>query len=120
MLPAVRKRDGLFNAAAPISMPGTILSQLHKKTMPSKPCARAIASIEAAIRSRCGRMVCMPSPWAMPSQGAGTSNSAGTPSAAQMPSLTYSTSCLKARWPGLTSVYEFAMPMIGFFKSSVR
>ena len=71
-----------------MSIPGTILSQEHRNTRPSKPWAFAIASMLPAIRSREGRMQCIPSPCAMPSQGAGTLNSAGVPPAAQMPSLT--------------------------------
>ena len=56
MLPQVRNSVGLFSEAAAMSMPGTILSQLHMKTRPSKPWAFTIASALPAIRSRCGRM----------------------------------------------------------------
>ena len=56
MLPQVRNSVGLFSEAAAMSMPGTILSQLHMKTRPSKPWAFTIASALPAIRSRCGKM----------------------------------------------------------------
>ena len=71
-----------------MSMAGTILSQEHRKTSPSKAWALAMASTEAAIRSRWGRIYCIPMSWAMPSQGAGTVNSAGVPPAAHTPSFT--------------------------------
>jgi len=45
----------MFTRAAPISMPGTILSQFGMHTIPSKQWARAIVSTESAISSREGR-----------------------------------------------------------------
>ncbi len=43
---------GMFTRAAPIIMPGTILSQFGMHTTPSKQCARSIVSMESAMISR--------------------------------------------------------------------
>ena len=45
---------GMFARAAPISIPGTILSQLGMHTIASKQCASTIVSTESAISSREG------------------------------------------------------------------
>ena len=72
-----------------MSMPGTILSQLGMKTMPSKPWASAMDSQLSAISSREAREYFMPMwPIAMPSHTPMAGNSTGTPPARRMPSLT--------------------------------
>lgn len=50
--PPLTKIDGMLTRAAPIIMPGTILSQLGMQTTPSKQWARSIVSTESAISSR--------------------------------------------------------------------
>jgi len=45
---------GTLARAAPISMPGTILSQFGMQMTASKQCARTIVSTESAIISRDG------------------------------------------------------------------
>ena len=54
--PAVRNMQGLFNDAAAMSMPGTILSQAQRNANPSKEWAFTMASMEPAISSLWGRM----------------------------------------------------------------
>ena len=44
----------MFARAAPINMPGTILSQFGMHTIASKQCACTIVSTESAISSREG------------------------------------------------------------------
>ena len=50
--PPLTKIDGMLTRAAPIIMPGTILSQLGMQTTPSKQWARSIVSTQSAISSR--------------------------------------------------------------------
>ena len=45
---------GMLMRRAPISMPGTILSQLGMQTSPSRQCASATVSTESAMSSREG------------------------------------------------------------------
>ena len=52
--PPDTKTVGRFTRAAPMSMPGTILSQLGMQIIASKQCARAIVSTASAISSRDG------------------------------------------------------------------
>ncbi len=80
---------GRFRRRAAINMPGTILSQLGIKTMPSKPWAMAMDSQLSAISSRLAREYFMPTwPMAMPSHTPIAGNSTGTPPAIRMPSFT--------------------------------
>ena len=51
---------GIFNLAAAISIPGTILSQFGISTRASRPCAIVIDSIESAISSRLAREYFIP------------------------------------------------------------
>jgi hypothetical protein len=53
--PPETKIVGMFTRAAPISIPGTILSQFGMQIIASKQCATAIVSTESAISSRDGR-----------------------------------------------------------------
>ena len=73
---------GMFTRSAPMSMPGTILSQFGTQMSASKQCARATVSTLSAISSRLGREYFMPAcAIAMPSQTAIVLNSIGTPPA---------------------------------------
>jgi hypothetical protein len=55
MGPPETKMVGIFNLSAPMSMPGTILSQFVMHTIPSSQCAAATVSTESAINSLDGR-----------------------------------------------------------------
>ena len=80
---------GMFARAAPISIPGTILSQLGMHTIASKQCACTIVSTESAISSREGSEYRIPScPIAMPSSTPMVLNSNGTPPASRIASFT--------------------------------
>ncbi len=52
--------DGILTRAAPMSMPGTILSQLGTNTAPSNACAYSMVSTLSAMSSREGREYRMP------------------------------------------------------------
>ena len=80
--PPGSKIAGMFNRAAAIIMPGTILSQEPSKTIASRLCARTIISTLLAMISRVGRIANIPSPCAMPSQQAIVPNSTAVPPAA--------------------------------------
>ena len=81
-------RRDVAGAAAAISMPGTILSQLGMQIMPSKRWAWTMVSTQSAMSSRLAREYFMPVwPMAMPSQTAMVLNSKGTPPAARTASL---------------------------------
>ncbi len=58
--PPLTKTVGILSLAAAISSPGTFLSQLGTITSASKPCARAMASVLSAIRSRVTREYFIP------------------------------------------------------------
>ena len=53
--PPVRDTAGMSNLAAAMSIPGVTLSQLLKRTKPSRRCACAITSTESATSSRLGK-----------------------------------------------------------------
>ena len=73
---------GMSRRAAPISIPGTILSQEPSITRPSRLWARAMLSRLFAISSREGRMYFMPPcPLARPSQAPIIPNSTAVPPA---------------------------------------
>lgn len=60
---------GMFNLSAPISIPGTILSQLGTSTRPSNWWALAMVSTLSAMSSRLAREYFIPiCPMAIPSQ----------------------------------------------------
>ncbi len=76
---------GMLTRIAPISMPGTILSQLGMQIMPSKQWAAIIVSTESAMSSRLGRLYFMPKwPIAMPSSTPMVLNMNGTPPASRI------------------------------------
>ena len=82
---------GMFTRSAPMSMPGTILSQFGTQMSASKQCARATVSTLSAISSRLGREYFMPEcAIAMPSQTAIVLNSIGTPPASTTHCLIHS------------------------------
>ena len=112
--PPDKKIEGMFSRAAAMSMPGMILSQDASKTRPSKGCATAMVSTVSAINSLLGSEYFMPA-WfmAMPSQMPMVLKTSGVPPAAYMPALTASTSLSKCICPGMISLNELAMPMIG-------
>ncbi len=58
--PPLTKTVGILQRIAPMSMPGTILSQLGMQTMPSKQWAWMIVSTASAITSRLGSEYFMP------------------------------------------------------------
>ena len=54
--PPETKTTGTSVRSAPISIPGTILSQLGMQTRPSSQCALTTVSTESAITSRDARL----------------------------------------------------------------
>ncbi len=71
---------GTLHRSAPISMPGTILSQFGRQMMASKQWARTTVSTESAINSRDGSENRIPKwPIAIPSSTPIVLNSKGTP-----------------------------------------
>ncbi len=86
--PPETKTVGTSTRSAPISMPGTILSQLGMQRSASSWCACIIVSIESAISSRDGRLKSIPPcPIAIPSSTPMVLNSKGTPPAFRISSL---------------------------------
>ena len=105
---------GMSRRAAAISIPGTILSQLGMRTRPSKGWAITIDSTESAISSRELSEYFIPSwPMTIPSHTPIVENSMGVPPAIRMPALTASEIWCRWRWPGMISLAELAMPIIG-------
>ena len=103
--PPLTKTVGMLQRMAPMSMPGTILSQLGMQTMPSKQWACSIVSTESAMISRLGREYFMPVwPMAMPSSTPIVLKTNGTPPAARMHSLTSTPTLSRWTWPGMMSV----------------
>ena len=100
--------------AAAISIPGMILSQLGMRTRPSNGWAITIDSTESAISSRELSEYFIPScPMTMPSQTPIVKNSMGVPPAIRIPALTASEIRCRWRCPGMISLAELAMPIIG-------
>ena len=80
--PPLQTTVGMFRRSAPISMPGTILSQFGTSTRPSSWWAIAIVSTLSAISSRLAREYFMPMwPMAMPSHTPMDGMSTGVPPA---------------------------------------
>ena len=105
MGPPLTNTVGRFSRAAAISRPGTFLSQLGTITRASKPWARAMASVESAMRSRVTREYFMPRwPMAMPSQTAMAGKTMGVPPAIATPSFTASTILSIFMCPGTISL----------------
>ena len=99
--PPEAKIVGMFTRRAPMSMPGTILSQFGTQMSASKQCARAMVSTLSAISSRLGREYFMPGcAIAMPSQTAMVLNSIGTPPASTTHFFRNSPTLLRWQCPG--------------------
>ena len=111
---------GIFNLAAAINIPGTTLSQLGINTIASNGVAIATASIESAIIFLVTSEYFIPI-WfiASPSQIPIVLNSIGTPPAFLIPSFTDCTKFFKWTCPGIISLNELAIPIIGFSISSL-
>ena len=110
---------GTSTRSAPISMPGTILSQLGMQSSASSWCASITVSTESAISSRDGSEYFMPPcPMAMPSSTPMVLNSKGTPPALRISSLAIRPYSCRKKWPGMMSMWLLAMPMKGLSKSS--
>jgi hypothetical protein len=119
MGPPLTKIAGTFARSAPMTMPGTILSQLGMQTRPSKPWARTMDSTESAMSSRLGSEYFIPAwPMAMPSQMPMVLNSNPTPPVFWISALTRRPNFCKCTWPGMISTKELQMPMNGLEKSS--
>ena len=96
---------GTLILAAAIKSPGTFLSQFGTITRASNWWARAIHSVESAIRSLVTREYFMPiCPIAMPSHTAIAGNTTGTPPACATPIFTASTILSRFICPGTISL----------------
>ena len=105
MGPPLTNTVGRFSRAAAMSRPGTFLSQFGTITKASKPWARAMASVESAIRSRVTREYFIPTwPMAMPSHTAMAGKTIGVPPAMATPSFTASTILSMFICPGTISL----------------
>ena len=94
---------------APISAPGTLLSQLARMTRPSSGLARTISSISMASRLRYS--IALGFIRSSPSEITG--NSTPAPPAASIPSRTGPTRSRSGRLHGLSSLAELAIPITG-------
>ncbi len=94
---------------APISAPGTLLSQLASTTSPSSGLARTISSISMASRLRYS--IALGFIRSSPSEI--VPNSAPTPPASSIPALTSTARSRSGRLQGFRSLAEFAMPITG-------
>ena len=116
--PPERKIVGRFTRAAPMSIPGTILSQFGMQIMASKQCARAIVSTASAMSSREGNEYRIPScPMMMPSSTPIVLNSNGTPPASRTASFTTRPNSWRCTCPGTMSTYELQTATNGLSKS---
>jgi len=119
--PPLTSMAGMLRRRAAIIIPGIILSQLGINTRPSKGYALAMTSTESQISSRDPSEYFMPS-WfmAIPSQTPIVENSIGVPPAILTPSFTACAILPRCMCPGITSLAELAMPMMGLSSSSFR
>ncbi|OQB88274.1 MAG: hypothetical protein BWX86_02698 [Verrucomicrobia bacterium ADurb.Bin122] len=103
--PPETKTVGMLTRRAPMSMPGTILSQFGMQIMPSKQWARRTVSTQSAMSSRDGRENFMPEwPMAMPSSTPMVLKTKGTPPASRTRRLTSWPTSLRCAWPGMQSM----------------
>ena len=107
--PPVTSTVGTLALIAPISAPGTLLSQLASTTRPSSGLARTISSTSMASRLRYS--IALGFIRSSPSEIVG--NSAGAPPAARTPSATATASCRSGRLHGLSWLAELAIPITG-------
>jgi hypothetical protein len=103
--PPLTNTVGMFTRIAPISIPGTILSQLGMQSMPSKQCAWIIDSTQSAISSREGSENFIP-PWpmAMPSSMPMVLKMNGTAPASRTIRFTSMPTSFRWACPGMQSV----------------
>ena len=103
--PPLTNMVGTLILAAAIKSPGTFLSQLGTMTRASNWCARAMASVESAIRSLVTREYFMPiCPMAIPSHTAMAGNTIGVPPAMATPCFTAFTILSRFICPGTISL----------------
>ncbi len=96
-----------------------VLSHPAKATIASNMYPRPTNSIESAITSRLTSDAFIPSvPMDSPSLMATVLNSIGVPPAARTPSFTFSARCRRCELHGIASIQVFAIPTMGFAKSS--
>jgi hypothetical protein len=96
---------GMLQRIAPMSMPGTILSQLGMQIRASNWCALTTVSTLSAMISRLGKLYFMPTcPMAMPSSTPMVLNRNGTPPAARTASFTTWPNLSRWTWPGMMSI----------------
>ncbi len=107
--PPVTRTVGMFALIAPISAPGTLLSQLARMTRPSSGLALTISSTSMASRLRYS--IALGFIRSSPSDIVG--NSTPAPPAASIPSLTGPTRSRSGRLHGFSSLAEFAIPITG-------
>ncbi len=102
--PPLTNSVGMLQRIAPISMPGTILSQLGMQIMASKQWALIIVSTLSAMISRLGSEYFIPAwPMAMPSSTPMVLNTKGIPPASRTHCLTNSPTLSRWTWPGMMS-----------------
>ena len=120
MGPPLTMTAGMFTRSMAISIPGVTLSQLGIITMPSKGWACAIISTESAMISRLASEYFIPV-WfmAIPSHTPIVPNAMGVPPAILMPALTASKILSRWIWPGMISLWAWAMPIKGLLISSL-
>ena len=119
IVPPYKITPGTFSRSSAIAAPGTVLSHATSATIPSNMCPRATNSIESAITSRLISDVFIPSvPIVMPSLMAIVLNSIGVPPASRTPRATSTANSRKLKLHGMVPIQVFAMPIMGFFKSS--
>ena len=95
-----------------MSMPGRLLSQPAKVTMPSRRSACITASTESAMISRLTSEKCIPSwPMEMPSDTEIVPNCIGKPPAENTPSFAARARRASERLHGVISFQEEAMPI---------
>ena len=102
-----------------MSMPGRLLSQPAKVTMPSKRSACITVSTESAMTSRLTSEARMPSwPIEMPSDTAMVVNSIGNPPASRTPTFERLASRSSGMLQGVTSFHDDATATCGLPQSS--
>ena len=102
--PPEQRTVGMFTLHAPMSIPGTTLSQLGTRTSPSKAWAMAMDSRLSAISSRLGREYFIPVwPMAIPSHTPIAGTIIGVPPAMRTPAFTASVILSRCMWPGTIS-----------------